>query len=405
MEKYIISTILVTLFFFCKHAVANEAGPTTKHYVVYMGEHSSLYSDSVISSNHELLASVAGSISQAEEATTHHYYKSFRGFSAFLTPKQAQKLRETESVISVFENKSAKLHTTHSWEFLGIDTIPQNNEQTKMDPKADVIVGVFDTGVWPESQSFSDDGLGPVPERFKGTCGDQADAPLFPCNKKIIGARFYPKTYDDLVNSGEVNPLRAEFRSPLDHNGHGTHTASTIAGSVVNNVSYFGMASGTARGGIPNARLAIYKVCWPLPVGCPYADILSAFDDAIQDGVDIISMSIGIAPSNSLKLLSDPFTIGSIHAFTNNILLSASGGNDGKSSSVSHIAPWTLTVAASTINRELNSNVQLGNNVTLKGSAINSLQMDKYYGIIDATAAASDVNQVERAKYIFPSTC
>ncbi|KAI3924789.1 hypothetical protein MKW98_031040 [Papaver atlanticum] len=146
-----------------------------QHYVVYMGEHSYPDSDSVILSNHELLASVAGSIGQAEEATTHHYHKSFRGFSAFLTPKQAQKLRETESVISVFESKSAKLHTTHSWEFLGTDAIPQNNEQTKMDPKSDVIIGVFDTGVRPESQSFSDDGLGPVPERFKGTCGDQAD--------------------------------------------------------------------------------------------------------------------------------------------------------------------------------------------------------------------------------------
>ncbi|MCL7037185.1 hypothetical protein MKW94_020511, partial [Papaver nudicaule] len=147
-----------------------------------MGEHSYPDSDSVISSNHDLLASVTGSIHQAKEATTHHYHKSFRGFTAKLTPEQAQKLRETESVISVFESKNNQLHTTHSWEFLGINDIPPTDELTKLDPKSDVIVGVFDSGVWPESKSFDDDGLGPIPTRFKGECveGDLNDN--FACN-------------------------------------------------------------------------------------------------------------------------------------------------------------------------------------------------------------------------------
>ncbi|RZC76275.1 hypothetical protein C5167_000406 [Papaver somniferum] len=286
MEKYTNITIIITLFFFNRYAVANEAVSTTKLYIVYMGEHSYPDSDSVISSNHELLASVAGSFGQAKEAITHHYHKSFRGFSAKLTPEQAQKLRETESVISVFESKTNQLHTTHSWDFLGVNNVPQNN--AKVESKSDTIVGVIDTGIWPESESFNDNGLGPVPKRFKGECvaGDQFT--VNNCNRKIIGARIYPKGYE--AKYGPLESFNATFfRSPRDSDGHGTHTASTVAGSVVNNVSLFGIASGTARGGMPSARLAIYKTCWF--VACTDADNLAAFDDAISDGVDIISIS------------------------------------------------------------------------------------------------------------------
>ncbi|KAI3886994.1 hypothetical protein MKX03_022787, partial [Papaver bracteatum] len=167
-----IAIILALLFTF---VISNEATSITKkHYIVYMGEHSYPDSNSVISSNHDLLASVTGcSIHQAKEATVHHYSKSFRGFSALLTAEQAQQLRETESIISVFESKINQLHTTHSWDFLGVDAVPQNNANTES--KSDVIVGVIDSGVWPESESFNDNGLGPIPKRFKGKCvaGDQ----------------------------------------------------------------------------------------------------------------------------------------------------------------------------------------------------------------------------------------
>ncbi|KAI3923107.1 hypothetical protein MKX01_014490 [Papaver californicum] len=387
MGKYI-TIIHVTLFFFCRYAVANEAVSTTKHYIVYMGDHSFSDSNSVISSNNELLASITGNIREAEQATTHHYHKSFRGFSAKLTPEQAQKLRDTETVISVFESKSNQLLTTHSWEFLGVDVIPQNNELTKIDSKSDVIVGVLDTGIWPESESFDDKELGPVPKRFNGKCVTGDKFLDKNCNRKIIGARFYSQGYE-----AKYGPLESQglmfFRSPRDSEGHGTHTASTIAGSIVHNVSLFGIASGTARGGIPNARLAIYKVCWPgFPGSCEDADILSAFDDAIHDGVDIISMSLGEPPRRSTSLFKDVLSIGSFHAFKNNILVSASAGNEGTPGSVAHISPWTLTVAASSINRELNSNVQLGNSRTLKGSSINPIDMDKFYEVIFAADAA-----------------
>lgn len=121
--------------------------------------------------------------------------------------------------------------------------------------------------------------------------------------------------------------------------------------------SFFGLAEGVARGGVPYSRIAVYKVCWAN--GCGTADILKAFDDAIADGVDIISVSLGGGPEDYFK---DPIAIGAFHAMKNGILVSNSAGNDGPEPvSISNYAPWTLTVAANTIDRRFVSNLALGN--------------------------------------------
>ncbi|KAI3908907.1 hypothetical protein MKW92_053216 [Papaver armeniacum] len=391
MNKSIATVLALFLFTF---AVSNEATSITKkHYIVYMGEHSYPDSDSVISSNHDLLASVTGSVRQAKEAATHHYSRSFRGFSAILTDEQAQQLRESESVISVFESKINQLHTTHSWDFLGVDGVQQNN--ANIDSKSDVIVGVIDSGIWPESESFNENGLGPVPERFKGECiaGDQFT--VDDCNRKIIGARYYSKGSEQLRGPLESRNITF-YRSARDSDGHGTHVASTVAGSVVNNVSLFGIASGTARGGMPSARLAIYKTCWPF---CADTDVLAAFDDAISDGVDIISISIDSTPD----LFNDVMSIGSFHAFKSSILVSTSAGNSGDFTP--KVAPWLLTVAASSIDREFNSNVQLGNSESLKGNSINPLRMDKFHPVIFAEDAAAAGVTTGNSRYMDICSC
>lgn len=111
------------------------------------------------------------------------------------------------------------------------------------------------------------------------------------------------------------------------------------------------------RGGVPSARIASYKVCWS--DGCDDADILAAFDDAINDGVDIISLSVGGAASDYFE---DSVAIGSFHAMKRNILTSASAGNDGPDRGrVTNVSPWVLSVAASTIDRKFLTKVKLGN--------------------------------------------
>lgn len=149
----------------------------------------------------------------------------------------------------------------------------------------------------------------------------------FTCNKKIVGARYY---------------IGASARN---YDGHGSHTTSIAAGNQVKNVSFYGLAQGTARGGVPLARIAVYKACNDV---CPSASVLAAFDDAIADGVDIISISIGLDAASDFD--EDSSAIGSFHAMIKGILTVQAAGNKGPfPSTIISISPWILTVASSTI--------------------------------------------------------
>lgn len=179
-------------------------------------------------------------------------------------------------------------------------------------------------------------------------------------HSKIIGGRYYNS--ENLYSDDD-------FKSPRDSEGHGTHTSSTAAGDRVLGASYYGLANGTARGGVPGARIAIYKVCWSS--GCSNADILAAFDDAISDGVDILSVSLG--SEEKLNYDEDPIAIGAFHAMKYGILTSNSAGNFGPwPSSIRNYAPWTLTVAASTIDRKFVATAVLGNGQVFTVSRISA---------------------------------
>ncbi|WCJ19692.1 Subtilisin-like protease SBT4.3 [Euphorbia peplus] len=299
-----------------------------------------------------MLQQVGGS--DASKYLLHSYQRSLNGFVAKLTLDEKQKMAEMEGVVSVFISKKMKLHTTRSWDFIGF---PEDVRRTTNE--SNVVIGMLDSGVWPESQSFLDDGFGPPPAKWDGTCipGDSN----FTCNNKIIGARYYNA-------EGDLYP--GELASPRDTEGHGTHTASIAAGDIVNKASLYGLGSGTARGGVPSARISVYKVCWHN--GCSEADILAAFDDAIADGVDIISLSVGGTPTDYFE---DPIAIGAFHAMKNGVLTSNSAGNDGPSmKSISNISPWSLSVAASSIDRSFVTPVVFGNGAIYEGLSVNTFE-------------------------------
>ncbi|OVA17070.1 Peptidase S8/S53 domain [Macleaya cordata] len=280
------------------------------------------------------------------------YNNVIHGFSTRLTPDEAESLQTQPGILSVLPEVKYELHTTRTPEFLGID----KNEGLfpESDSLSDVVIGVLDTGAWPESKSFDDLGLGPVPSSWKGECEISKDFNSSSCNKKLIGARFFSKGYEATL--GPIDESK-ESKSPRDDDGHGTHTSTTAAGSAVDGASLFGYALGTARGMATRARVAVYKVCWL--GGCFSADILAGMDKAVDDGVNVLSLSLGGGVSDYYR---DSVAIGAFTAMERGILVSCSAGNAGPGSdSLSNVAPWITTVGAGTLDRDFPAYVSLGN--------------------------------------------
>ncbi|KAL5791182.1 hypothetical protein ACOSQ2_006070 [Xanthoceras sorbifolium] len=303
----------------------------------------------------------------------HTYDTVFHGFSATLSSDQAASLSDHPAVLAVIEDQRRELHTTRSPQFLGLRN--QRGLWSESDYGSDVIVGVFDTGIWPERRSFSDLNIGPVPSKWKGVCQTGVKFTAKNCNKKIIGARFFSKGHEAAERApgpiGGINKT-VEFMSPRDADGHGTHTASTAAGRYAFRASMEGYASGVAKGVAPKSRLAVYKVCWKNS-GCFDSDILAAFDAAVNDGVDVISISIGGGDGISSPYYLDPIAIGSYGAASRGVLVSSSAGNDGPNGmSVTNLAPWIVTVGAGTIDRNFPAEVILGNGRKLSGVSLYS---------------------------------
>ena len=124
--------------------------------------------------------------------------------------------------------------------------------------------------------------------------------------------------------------------------------------------SFFGIAQGYARGAVPSARIAVYKVCHENR--CFDSSILAGFDDAIADGVDILSVSIGSLSMANYS--SDSIAIGSFQAMLRGTLTSQSVGNSGPDAgTISSVAPWIFSVAASSIDRQIVTDAIVGDKV------------------------------------------
>ncbi|KAL9457247.1 hypothetical protein AB3S75_006317 [Citrus x aurantiifolia] len=370
-------------------------------YVVYLGAHShgpelsSVDLNRVTQSHYEFLGSYLGSNENPEEAIFYSYTRHINGFAAKLDDAVAAEIAKHPKVLSVFLSKEKKLHTTHSWEFLGLEQngrIPPNSIWEKARYGEDAIIGNIDSGVWPESKSFSDEGFGPIPSKWKGICQNDKDS-RFHCNRKLIGARYF--NHEFAVHKG---PLNSSFYSPRDIDGHGTHTLSTAGGNFVAGASVFGFGKGTAKGGSPKARVAAYKVCWEGSSGCFDGDIIAAFDMAIHDGVDVLSVSLG--GEKPSQFLEDGIAIGSFHAVQHGIVVVTSAGNEGPAdSTASNVAPWQIVVGASTTDRDFANYVVLGNNKSFKGQSLSmkGLPSDKLFPFISAEDAKLANASVENA--------
>ncbi|KAL5658511.1 hypothetical protein ACJX0J_031674, partial [Zea mays] len=389
------------------------ASATKKSYVVYLGGHAHGRAGAALascrararSSHRALLGSVLRSEARARDAIFYSYTRYINGFAATLEEDEAAEVSRHPRVVSVFPNRGHPLHTTRSWEFLGMEEEGGRVRPGSIWAKArfgeGVVIGNLDTGVWPEAGSFRDDGMGPAPPGWRGICQDQqaSDDAQVRCNRKLIGARFFNKGYLATVGrrqqQQEVNPA-----STRDTDGHGTHTLSTAAGRLVPGANLFGYGNGTAKGGAPAAHAAAYKVCWRPVNGseCFDADIIAAFDAAIHDGVHVLSVSLGGSPADYFR---DGLAIGSFHAARHGVTVVCSAGNSGPGAgTVSNTAPWLLTVGASTMDREFPAYLVLDNNKRIKGQSLSRTRLpaNKYYQLISSEEAKGANATVTQAK-------
>ncbi|XP_062185579.1 subtilisin-like protease 4 [Phragmites australis] len=273
----------------------------------------------------------------------HAYHHVASGFAARLTQQELDVVSAMPGFIVAVPNHVYKLLTTHTPQFLGLE-LPQNGRKYTSEFGEGVIIGVLDSGVYPYHPSFNGDSMPPPPAKWKGRCDFNGSA----CNNKLIGARSF-----------ESDP------SPLDRDGHGTHTSSTAAGAVVQGAQVLGQGLGTASGIAPRAHVAMYKVCGD---ECTTADILAGIDAAVGDGCDIISMSLG---GQTRPFYQDGLAIGTFGAVEKGVFVSMAAGNEGPTgSTLSNDAPWMLTVAASTMDRLISAQVRLGNGLSFDGESV-----------------------------------
>jgi hypothetical protein len=314
----------------------------------------------------------------------------FNGFAAEMSDAQAAKLVATRGVLSVTKDQIHSADTSSTPTFLGLAG-HDGFWATQGAKGENVIIGIIDSGIWPEHPSFSDrDANGHLNYKpikgWNGTCmtGEQFTAAN--CNRKLIGARFYNAGFGG--NAGIDAEFPYEFNSPRDYDGHGTHTSSTAGGNEAVTVTGDASAFGKINGIAPRARIAMYKALWHDNAAATSSgttsDLVAAIDDAVADGVDVINYSI----SGSRTNFADPVEIAFLFAADAGVFVAASAGNSGPTvSTVAHPSPWITTVAAGTHNRDGKGSVTLGNGATFTGASYTAAVGPS--PLIDASLAAS----------------
>jgi hypothetical protein len=286
-----------------------------------------------------------------------------------LSAKQATGLAKTAGVVRLEKDQLRTPDTTDSPAFLGLSAGGGLWSQLggNKNAGAGTVVGIVDSGIWPESAAFAGGTGIPIPATWKGdktSCQSGVNFGTSTCNDKLIGARYY------VAGFGKHNIAKEEFLSPRDGSGHGSHTASTAAGNNGTNVTIDGKAIGTGSGMAPGAKIAMYKVCWEAKPGfnpgCFSSDSVAAINQAVADGVDVINYSIGGSSESSvLDSVEQAFRAAS----NANVFVANSAGNSGPgASTLDHPSPWLTTVAAGTFRRAFQA-VELGNGARYVGAS------------------------------------
>jgi len=271
------------------------------------------------------------------------YQYATNGFSMMLTPAEAE-LLAAQTGAKVLRAPVEHPDTDEGPTLIGAPAIWEGETSSGVDTYGEgVLVGIIDTGINFDHPSFSatpEDGyVYDWTGDYLGVCAPAGDPEYATaCNDKVVGAFTY--VADDPV----------ETSTPEDSEGHGSHTASTVAGNIVE-VEFQGVTT-TISGVAPHAQIISFDVCVPEePNGACYGDAtVMAVEDAILNGVDVLNYSI----SGGANPYGDPVELAFLAATEAGIFVSTSAGNAGDTtgeSSVAHRSPWVSTVAAASHGR------------------------------------------------------
>ncbi|CAL5041011.1 unnamed protein product [Urochloa decumbens] len=298
------------------------------------------------------------------------YHHLINGFAVHMSSLQAEFLRKAPGVKHVERDMKIQKLTTHTPQFLGLPTGVWPTGGGFDRAGEDVVIGFVDSGIYPQHPSFSShktDPYGPVPH-YKGKCEMDPVTQRSFCNGKIVGAQHFAKA---AIAAGAFNP-DIEFASPLDGDGHGSHTAAIAAGNNGIPVRMHGHEFGKASGMAPRARIAVYKVLYRL-FGGYVADVVAAIDQAVQDGVDILNLSVGpnSPPTATRTTFLNPFDAALLSAVKAGVFVAQAAGNGGPfPKTLVSFSPWITTVAAGVDDRRYKNHLTLGNGKLLSGLGV-----------------------------------
>ncbi|GIU48306.1 S8 family serine peptidase [Shewanella sp. KT0246] len=347
------------------------------------------YSQYLSSKQDQVLSQISANVGGQLNVKS-RYTLAFNGMSLKMTQEQAARVAELPGVRNVSIEKIYELHTDNGPQHIGAEGLWTGSAADDKYKGEGIVIGVLDTGINSDHPSFAatagDGYVHQMPDRYNSYLGDCEKAEFASmCNDKLIGIRSYDSITDsykdpafqpDLPSWGDFEPKRPQ--NGEDYNGHGSHTASTSAGNELFNVDYviaepgeigdgkatdlkFDKVSGVA----PRANIIMYQVCYPGDGsygdsygGCPGSALLSAIEDAVADGVDVINYSIGTTYGSFPW--DDPMELGFLAAREAGISVSASAGNSydpvyasQARGAIDHLSPWLTSVAATTHSREV----------------------------------------------------
>lgn len=295
------------------------------------------------------------------------YSHLINGFAVHITPVQAELLRRAPGVKSLERDWKVKRLTTHTPQFLGLPTGVWPTGGGFDRAGEDIVIGFVDSGIYPHHPSFSShhtEPYGPLP-KYRGKCEVDPVTKRDYCNGKLIGAQHFAEA---AKAAGAFNPS-VDFDSPLDGDGHGSHTAAIAAGNNGIPVRMHGFEFGRASGMAPRARIAVYKALYRL-FGGFVADVVAAIDQAVRDGVDILNLSVGpnSPPTTTKTTFLNPFDATLLAAVKAGVFVAQAAGNGGPfPKTLLSYSPWIASVAAAVDDRQYKNHLTLGNGKILPG--------------------------------------